>query len=440
MTERSTVADANQPPTTNRSLRATIAGGVGSVLEFYDYTLYGYLAIVLAPQFFPASDPVSSLLAALGVFAVGYVARPLGGIAFGYIGDRRGRRTALIGSVILMGAASVVIGLLPTFAQIGAGASVLLLLARLAQGFAAGGETAGASTLIAESTSGLRRAIYGAWTPIGSLLGFVLAASVVGLMTALTSAKQMSDWGWRLPFLASVVIIAIALWLRMRTDETANLNARPKRSPILEVLRDHRGSLALVIALAIAVNGAAFIPLAYSSIHLIQRLGYKPAAVYWIVAAAIAISCLPMPFIGMLADRLGNRRVAAAGMVGYILLTFPGLALMGLDNLGLAFVGLLLIIVNNGFVSVPVYTEIPFLFPQSARYTGVSLGWNIGVILAGATAPLAAVWLIEQTGIVTAPGFWVIGVSLIGLIGLAIAAGRLGPKTEVTGSESLPAR
>ena len=401
-----------------RTRRAALAGGVGTLIEYYDFSLYGYLAVVIAPLFFPSDDPVTSLLAALAVFGTAYLIRPLGGIVFGHIGDKYGRKRALLATLICMGVGSTLMGVLPTHAQAGVWATVLLVAVRILQGFSAGGEVGGSATFISESTPRHLKATYGAFTPLGATGGFALAAAVAGITAGSTTDAQMESWGWRIPFLLALPLTLFCLWARTRVEETHGAEeAHEQHSPVGYVFRKQPKALLQASAISAATNGTAYIGLTYLSIHLIQRLGYDAAPVYWVATAAIGISALCMPLGGLLGDRIGRVRLTEIGFIGYILLTYPMMALMD-NGLGVAFVAYLLIMINTVGAQVGAYTVLPLLFDKASRYTGVAMGWNLGVIVAGGTAPYLAVWLIERTGNELAPAFFVIVVALIGLAAL----------------------
>lgn len=226
-TQRSATSGAESATYEPRTVRrAMLAGSLGTLIEYYDFSVYGYLAVVIAPQFFPSEEPAAALLATLAVFATGLVVRPVGGVFFGWLGDRWGRRKALVSSVLCMGVASSATGLLPTYSQIGVTAAVLLLLCRLMQGISTGGESVGAYTYIYESAPPQRRAFLGAVTPIGSNLGFMFAAATAGVISALATKDQMADWGWRLPFLMAVPLTLFCLWARLRIEDTPNSRRR----------------------------------------------------------------------------------------------------------------------------------------------------------------------------------------------------------------------
>ncbi|WAC57933.1 MFS transporter [Gordonia sp. SL306] len=402
--------------------RAAIAGGVGTLIEYYDFAVYGFLAVTIAPLFFPSESSGASILATLAVFGVAYVARPLGGIFFGRLGDRRGRRSALVITVVCMGVACGILGLLPTHSSVGVIAPILLVIVRLAQGFSAGGEVGGAATYIAESAPPNRRGFFGSFTPIGSTLGFAVAASVVGIVAFLTTDEQMDAWGWRIPFLLALPLALICLRVRLKLEDTPEFEEMADKeevtkSPLLDVIRKNPISVLQVVGVAIAMNGSGYIGLTYFSVYLINDLGFSKDAVYWTSAISIALACATFPLSGMLTDRFGRKPVLAGGYIAYLVIAVPAFMILG-ATASVIVVGLVYFVymVLNGVVQVPAFPLFTELFPRTVRYTGVSLGFNIGTIAAGGTAPYVAAQLVESTGSGMSPAYWVIGVCIIGLL------------------------
>ncbi|WP_328766429.1 MFS transporter [Streptomyces sp. NBC_00286] len=400
--------------------RAMLAGSLGTLIEYYDFSVYGYLAVVIAPQFFPSDDPAASLLAALAVFATGLVVRPVGGVFFGWLGDRWGRRKALVSSVLCMGVASSITGLLPTYGQIGVAAAVLLLLTRLVQGISTGGESVGAYTYIYESAPPQRRAFLGAVTPIGSNLGFMFAAATAGVISALATKDQMADWGWRLPFLMAVPLTLFCLWARLRIEDTPEFEEAARRAdiptaPIREVLSTHRAALLQSIGLSMAQGGAIFLGLTYIGIYLTNDLGYDSTQVLWLSAGVVLGTVLLMVPAGWLAGRFGSRRILLFGMLGFLVTAYPAMMLMGRGSLALAGLAYMLFMLSSAFVQVPAASLWPHLFERRVRYTGMAIGYNIGTVLAGGTAPYIATFLVQRTGNLLSPAFFVMLVCLIGI-------------------------
>lgn len=400
------------------SKRAAVSGFVGTLIEYYDFSLYGYMAVIIAPLFFPSGDPTVSLLAALAVFGTAYVVRPLGGIVFGHIGDKYGRKTALLGTLVCMGVGSTLMGFLPTFEQAGYYATALLVLVRLLQGFSAGGEVGGSATFISESSPRHLKATFGAFTPMGSTGGFALAAAVAGAVTALTTPEQMTSWGWRIPFLLALPLTLLCIWARTRVKETYEAKPEKKESsPISALFRFQGKALLQSTAISAATNGTAYIGLTYMSIHLVKQLGYPAGSVYWVATLAIGLSALLMPLGGYIGDRIGLRRLMLVGLIGYIVLTYPAMAMMD-RGLGIAAIAYIVLMLNTVATQVSPYTILPVLFEPQYRYTGVASGWNFGVIIAGGTAPFIAVKLVQLTENKQSPAFFVIAAALVGLVGI----------------------
>ncbi|KAF0960227.1 MFS transporter [Rhodococcus sp. T7] len=412
-----TVSATSAPAAAVNGRRAAFAGGVGTMIEGYDFSMYGYMAVIVAPLFFPSDNEVSSLLLTLSVFAAAYAARPLGGIVFGYVGDRVSRRAALMTTLLCMGLSSAAIGTLPTALAIGPAASVALVCLRLLQGFSVGGEVAGAATLVSEAAPEGRRGRYGAMNPFGATLGFALASAVAGLVSFLTTDEQMASWGWRIPFLVALPLAGICLALRRSlVHQPAGENVRPAPSPVAAVLKRWRKPLLQSSGVSLAVNGSAYFGLTYLSIHLITELGYPKTGVYWITTVVVAISAFLMLLTGRLGDRIGLSGLALIGLAGFFAVTAGAMALMGMGSLLVAGIAFMAIMVNSSFLQVAGYSMIPELFDPEVRYTGTALGWNIGVVVAGGTAPVVCVWLVERTGNALSPALFVMGVCAVGAL------------------------
>lgn len=421
---------ADSPMTIESGRRAGIAGGVGTMIEGYDNSIYAYMAVFLAPLFFPSDDAVTSLLSTLTVFAAAYVVRPLGGLLFGYIGDRVSRRTALLTTLLCMGGASTAIGLLPTHADIGPAAAALLVALRMVQGMSVGGEVAGASTVVSEAAPAQARGRFGALNPFGATMGFAVASATAGTLTFLITPEQMQSWGWRIPFIFALPLTVICWMLRrqLSNHSAPRTKEQTERAPVIQLLRESPIPLLQSVGLSLSVNGTAYFGLAYLSIHLIDRLGYPKTSVFWTTTLVVALAALLMLPVGRLADRIGLIPTAIIGLTGYLVLTYPAMALMEIGSLPLAGVALAMIMVNTSFLQVAGYASVPELFPPRIRYTGTAVGWNVGVVIAGGTAPVIAVWLIEASGSSRAPTLFVAVCSAIGLLaaGTILASRRSG--------------
>ncbi|MGW6034851.1 MFS transporter [Gordonia terrae] len=432
-----------------RNRRAVIAAGVGTVVEYYDLTVYAYLAVVVSPLFFPSDDPTASLLSSLAVFASAYLMRPIGGIFFGRLGDRFGRKRALLVSVILMGVGTTLMALLPTYAAVGVLAPILLVIARLLQGFSAGGELGGALTYVYEVVGPKRRGLGGSIVALGSNSGFALAAIVVATTSALTSEAQMDSWGWRVPFVAGLPLLLLCLWLRTRIEDspeftkTAERRELPK-APLRELLRSQPIQVLQVLGLGIAQNATGYMVLTYIGIHLVREGGYSQTAVTWTAAGVIVFVASCMPIAGLLVDRFGSRPVLIAGLLTAATLAYPAMALMTGHGLAVAALAFAVFALCTPLIQVATAPLFPSLFDTKVRLTGVALGFNLSTVLAGGTAAYIATWLIDRTGNSLAPAYFLIGASAIGLLTLMTIrrkARALGDATDATGDAvAAPAR
>ena len=413
--EKTSVSDS----TSVRKVAA--AGGLGTLIEYYDYALYGYVSTIIAPLFFPGHDPVASLLSVLAVFALSYVVRPIGGIFFGWVGDRFGRRRALLVTVIGIGAANTALGLLPTYAVVGVLAPILLVIVRITQGFFAGGEVGGAATVISEAAPPGKKARYGAFTPMGTNGGFALASAAVGVVAGLLAESQLDSWGWRIPFLLGLPLTVLCYMARrMLPDIDKNIKHSGSHGfPLFSAIRRYPKALLQATALGIGVQGAAYIGSTFITIYLVTHLHYPKSSVYWITAGVTLWAVALMPFTGRLADRIGTLAAAAIGLGGYAVLTYPAFLLMDQHSLGLAALGYLLIMTNMAFLQVASFTITPQLFPDEVRYTGTALATNLSVVIAGGTAPFIATWLVAHTHNLRSPYFFVATTSVIGLLAVA---------------------
>ncbi|UPG68156.1 MFS transporter [Gordonia hongkongensis] len=406
-----------------RSRRAVVAAGIGTVVEYYDLTVYAYLAVVVSPLFFPSDDPTASLLSSLAVFASAYLMRPIGGIFFGRLGDRFGRKRALLVSVILMGVGTTLMALLPTYAAVGVLAPILLVIARLLQGFSAGGELGGALTYVYEIVGPKRRGLGGSIVALGSNSGFALAAIVVATTSALTSEAQMDSWGWRIPFVAGLPLLVLCLWLRTRIEDspeftkTAERRELPK-APLRELLRSQPAQVLQVLGLGIAQNATGYMVLTYIGIHLVREGGYSQTAVTWTAAGVIVFIASCMPLAGTLVDRFGSRPVLIAGLLTAATLAYPAMALMTGHGLAVAAIAFAVFALCTPLIQVATAPLFPSLFDTKVRLTGVALGFNLSTVLAGGTAAYIATWLIDRTGNSLSPAYFLIGSSAIGLLTL----------------------
>ncbi|MBP2477158.1 MFS family permease [Crossiella equi] len=383
--------------------RVVSAGVIGTTVEFYDFFLYGAAAAtIFGPVFFPEADGLSGVLLALVTYAVGFVARPLGGVVFGHFGDRVGRKKLLAVSLVLMGVSSFLIGVLPGYAQIGVAAPLLLTLLRLVQGFALGGEFGGAVLLVAEHGPARRRGFWTATPQTGGPLGNLLATAALAVTAYSMSGADYTAWGWRIPFLASVVLVLVGLWVRLRVAESplftqAAKAEKPVRAPVLAAVRTHPRQLFSVFAARIGENAAFYVFTIFLLVYA-KHIGLSTGAATVAVTAGSVVQVLAMLAGGALSDRFGRRPVAVVAAVlaaGWTAVFFPLVATREQGSVLLAVgVGLLLHGLLTG-AQAAFYAE---LFDTTVRYSGVSVGYQAATMLAGAAAPLVGTELLRSTG------------------------------------------
>ncbi|OLM12832.1 MFS transporter [Pseudonocardia sp. Ae505_Ps2] len=422
-TGRAAETPSTPSPSSARSRRAALAAASGTAVEYYEFGVYGYLAVVIGPLFFPSADPVASLLSTLAVFGSAFLMRPLGGIVLGRLGDRLGRKPVLVFTITGMGTATALVGLLPTAATAGLLAPALLVLARLAQGFLAGGEVTGSATYLAESSPAGRRGFFGSFTPVGVALGGGTAALVAGVTSTLLTAEQLSAFGWRIPFLLALPLVVLTLIARHRLEDSEEFEhsraaGELPKAPVQEVLTHHRRALVTVLLLATGSNAGYWIGLIFMNIYLTSELGYPKSSTFWLMAAiGLFVACL-MPLAGALSDRYGRKKLIVAGFLGYSVLILPTMALMGTGDFTLAVLGMFLLALPMPVVQAVTYPTYAEQFPTRVRYTGLSLAFNGGTIIGGGLTPFLATWLTSVTGDPLAPGYLLMVATVVALLTL----------------------
>jgi len=387
---------------TSKVRRAVTTAVLGQVLEWYDFFLYGTAAaLVFGKLFFPVgSDPLTGTIAAFGGFTVGFIARPIGGVLCGHIGDRYGRKTVMMLTLLVMGTATVCMGLLPTYQQIGLAAPVMLVLLRILQGLAAGGEWSGSILLIHENAPAARRGALAAWSPCGAAFGFVLSTAAFLLVQTLSPA-DFHSWGWRVPFLCSAVLVALGLWMRRSVDESAEFaevkaTHRDARMPIVEVLRQCPRQVLTVFGLRFGEGAASYIFFAFS-IAYGQFIGLKSS---WMLGGLTVSMLLMIPvslLMGRLTDRIGRKPVYLAGAVAMVLVAYPYFALLGSGVLWKVITALVLAnSITLGILEGAQPAFISELLPVHLRFSGLGIGREISSVLGGGLSPMVATALLAH--------------------------------------------
>lgn len=404
--------------------RVVVASTLGNALEWFDFTAFGLFAGLIARLFFPAGDPANALLLTFATFGVAFAARPLGGLVFGFYADRRGRKKALVAMIALMALGTGLIGVLPTYAAAGIVAPALLLLARLIQGFSAGGEFGGASALLIEFAPPGRRGFFGAFQMVSQALAFAAGAGVSLLLAASLTAESLENWGWRIPFLLGVAVGPVGFYLRRRCDESpvfAQGVARvTARDSLGELLGAHRAKVLVSFCVIAAGAALTYVNFVFTPVFAVVRFGV-PAAQAQAGLFVVSLACAALlPLFGALSDRVGRRAVVGAGLAGFTFCYASALALFvaapGAGNLWLLQASGLFFAVY----AAPVPALMTEIFPARVRATGASLAFNIAGALFGGLAPAIVQALIEWTGYAGAPAAYVLFAAAIGLAGLAI--------------------
>ncbi len=415
--------EASPPEVDLKTLRKVIlAASIGNFVEWFDFAAYGFLATILTREFFPSGDPAVGLLKTFAVFAVAFAFRPLGGIVFGVIGDRIGRKRTLALTILLMAGATTLIGLLPTYAAIGAFAPLLLTVIRCVQGFSAGGEYAGACAYVMEHAPQHKRARYGSFVPVSTFSSFATAAVVAYALDASLSADAMSTWGWRVPFLAAAPIGLIGLYLRMNLNETPAFRAlegehEVAHAPLRDTLRTQAPGI-LKLGAFISVTALSFYMFTtYFATYLQVAGGLNRATSLLITVIALLFAAVLCPLAGLYSDLVGRRKTVLTTCVILIATVYPSFSLAGSGHFLPSVIGVGMLAIGavlSGVVTAPLLSEV---FPTRTRYTASAITYNLAYTVFGGTAPLVATWLITTTGNNMSPALYLIVISVMGLIG-----------------------
>ena len=409
-----------QAPSPTRLRHVLLSAGIGSALEWYDYFIYGLAsALVFGPLFFPAYDPTTGVMASFATFAVGFLARPFGGLFFGHFGDRWGRKPMLVATILLVGGSTFVIGLLPTYAQIGIWAPILLLTMRLLQGFGAGAEYGGAVVMAVEFAPEGKRGLYGAFAPMGTTVGNALAGLTFWLIGML-AADDLMSWGWRLPFLGSILLLGLGVYIRAKVSETpvfeaAKAKRPPLKLPALEAVRRSPRNFFVVVGARLAENALGYLYPVFGLSYLVTTLAVPRAtAITAVICGNVAMAC-GLVFFAWLSDRIGRRPVYMFGALFSALCAVPFFLLVGTANpvlIALAFI--IVMGLGCGAMFGPQAVYFAELFGPRLRYSGFAFARELGSIIAGGPAPLIAASLVAwMAGAPWGVAVYVIAVSLV---------------------------
>lgn len=439
------MSDTTSPTGTGRPWRVAIAGLIGTTIEWYDFFIYALAAtLVFAPQFFPSASSLASTLAALSTFAIGFVARPIGGALIGHFGDRVGRKKMLVLSLLVMGIGTALVGLLPTYATIGVAAPILLVLVRLAQGLAVGGEWGGATLLALEhARTPAQRTLFSSLPQVGLPLGVVLSSMVFLVVRLAVGDGGFVSWGWRLPFLASAVLVVVGLVIRLKLDESPEFERlrsahTVRRAPIADVFRAPRiwiPASGVTIAASVLGNLLLAFVLGYAA----QAKLHSASTMLTVTMVAALLWTVALPLAAVLAGRYGRRPVLVAGIVAMGLWAFPYFALVESGSTVGLFVGSTVAALTIALMTGPYGAYLAEAFPAEVRYSGASVAYGIGGVLGGACAPIVATLLASSTGGLTAVAGYVAVAALVSLAAALALRSPYRPAADDAVSTSSPA-
>ena len=408
-----------QTPTPQMSaLRTVLAGLIGNVLEWFDFAVYGYFATSIGRQFFPQSSPSAQQLLAFGVFALGFFARPVGALVLGQVGDRIGRRALLTLSISLMGGATILMGLLPTYAQIGVAAPVLLLVLRLIQGFSLGGEFTGSMVYTTEGASPLLRGLVSSSTAAGTTLGFILGSATAWLVNVWLSPEDANAWGWRIPFIGSAVLLLAGYALRRGIAETAEgIKARDLRPKLLPALVTDWKPMVQTFGIVAMTNAAYYLTFTYAVERRKALAGAGGEAFLLANTLSLFVVLLSKPLGGWLSDKIGRRKLMLILTIVVMMSIYFALKGMLFGTWSSFILGQMALAVPLGMALGLQGAMLVEIFPLRSRVTSMSLAYSLTLAVAGGTTPLVSVWLIERLGQPLAPAYYIL---FYGVIGLAI--------------------
>ncbi|MFD4190450.1 MULTISPECIES: MFS transporter [Amycolatopsis] len=402
--EADTVLQAQTSQKTTQVRRAAFASAIGTTIEWYDFFLYNTAAALIFPQlFFPASSSYAGAMQSFATYAVGFAARPVGAAIFGYWGDRIGRKTTLVVTLLMMGIASGVVGVLPGAATIGIAAPLILVTLRLIQGIAIGGEWSGSVLLAMEWGDQRKRGLLGSFAQIGVPVGLVLGTGGMTLLSALLPEEAFDSWGWRLPFLASLLLVAVGLVIRLRILETPMFakvvaQQRTSRSPVADAVKHHWREILLSAGLRFSEQMPFYLYTSYVLVYVVAEHGYSKTFVLNAVLLGAAVELALILWFSQLSDRIGRKRVYLTGAVLTGLLAFPYFAVLKNGGEVLIFVAVVVSMIPHAMQYGPQAALIGESFPTHLRYGGAGLGYQLASVFAGGPAPLLATWLLHTTG------------------------------------------
>lgn len=403
--------------------KVVISGMIGNALEWYDYALYGHFAAIISVLYFPSSSVYISMVATFGVFAAGFLMRPVGAIFFGFIGDRYGRKVALSLAILMMAIPTGCIGILPTHAQIGIWAPILLTLIRLLQGLSLGGEFSGAITFVAEHAPARKRGFISCSTMFSAALGILFGSLMGTLLAQIMSPENMMHWGWRIPFVVGLMIGLVGMYIRTRLEESphyeeAKAKGKLSKTPLKTALKQYPLEMLQAIGIYLTVTVPFYALVVFLNTFMNKVLGYAESDALLMNTCAMITLMATIPISGFYSDKIGRKPILVASAVGFAVLAYPIFLLLTHGQFVYALLGQIIFAVLVGAYTAPIPAMLVEMFPTSIRYTGMSLAYNISATAFGGTTPMVATWLVKQTGSNTSVSYYLILCAVLTLITL----------------------
>ncbi|NUP61482.1 MAG: glycine betaine/L-proline transporter ProP [Nonomuraea sp.] len=407
--------------------RAVGASALGNCMEWFDFGVYSYLAATIGKVFFPGASPAAQVISSFATFAAAFVVRPLGGLVFGPLGDRLGRQKVLATTMIMMAIGTFAIGLIPSYSTIGIAAPILLLLARMVQGFSTGGEYGGATTFVAEYSPDRRRGFLSSWLDFGTFVGYALGSALVTVLNLALSDDQMLAWGWRIPFLIAGPLGAIGLYMRLKLEESPafqqqldehekDLAQTSAGSEFKAIVRNHWQGLLICMGLVLLYNVTNYMVTGYLPTYQTETLNRSSSSADLLVLIGMVWIVLLITFIGRLSDHVGRRPVYAVAAAAMIVLAIPSFQLIKMHGTWPPVFGVLILSTLLACFAAPSAATLPALFPTAVRYAAMGIGFNIAVAAFGGTTPLVTAALVSVTGDDLMPAYYLMLAGVIGLV------------------------